>query len=124
MEINFSTILILVLIGLAAGAFGGFVGLGGGIIMIPAMVLFLGMSQYMAQGTSLAVMLPPIGILAAYNYWKAGQLNIRYALIIAVAFVVGSYFGSKFALKIPEDTMRKMFAIFLLIMAANLFFKK
>ncbi len=112
------------LIGLAAGAFGGFVGLGGGIIMIPAMVLFLGMSQYMAQGTSLAVMLPPIGILAAYNYWKAGQLNIRYALIIAVAFVVGSYFGSKFALKIPEDTMRKMFAIFLLIMAANLFFKK
>jgi len=121
---NFSTIIILILIGLAAGAFGGFVGLGGGIIMIPAMVLFLGMSQYMAQGTSLAVMLPPIGILAAYNYWKAGQLNIKFALIIAVAFVIGSYFGSKYALKIPEDTMRKLFAIFLLIMAANLFFKK
>ena len=121
---NFATLIILILIGLAAGAFSGLVGLGGGIIMIPAMVLLLGMSQYMAQGTSLAVMLPPIGILAAYNYWKAGELNLKYALIIAVAFVAGSYFGSKFALNIPQDTMRKLFAIFLVIMAINLFFKK
>jgi len=121
---NASTLIILILIGLAAGAFSGLVGLGGGIIMIPAMVLFLGMSQYMAQGTSLAVMLPPIGILAAYNYWKAGELNLKYALIIAVTFVVGSYFGSKFALNIPQDTMRKLFAIFLVIMAINMFFKK
>lgn len=121
---NITTLLILILIGLAAGAFSGLVGLGGGIIMIPAMVLFLGMSQYMAQGTSLAVMLPPIGILAAYNYWKAGELNLKFALIIAVTFVVGSYFGSKFALNIPQDSMRKIFAIFLVIMAINLFFKK
>jgi uncharacterized membrane protein YfcA len=121
---NLLTLIILILIGLAAGAFSGLVGLGGGIIMIPAMVLFLGMSQYMAQGTSLAVMLPPIGILAAYNYWKAGELNLKYALIISVTFVVGSYFGSKFALNIPQDTMRKLFAIFLVVMAINLFFKK
>ncbi len=121
---NITTLIILILIGLAAGAFSGLVGLGGGIIMIPAMVLFLGMSQYMAQGTSLAVMLPPIGILAAYNYWKAGELNLKFALIIAVTFVIGSYFGSKFALNIPQDSMRKIFAIFLLIMAINLFFKK
>lgn len=121
---NITTLLILILIGLAAGAFSGLVGLGGGIIMIPAMVLFLGMSQYMAQGTSLAVMLPPIGILAAYNYWKAGELNLKFALIIAVTFVIGSYFGSKFALNIPQDSMRKIFAIFLVIMAINLFFKK
>lgn len=121
---NITTLIILILIGLAAGAFSGLVGLGGGIIMIPAMVLFLGMSQYMAQGTSLAVMLPPIGILAAYNYWKAGELNLKFALIIAVTFVIGSYFGSKFALNIPQDSMRKIFAIFLVIMAINLFFKK
>ncbi len=121
---NFGVIIILILIGLFAGVFGGFVGLGGGVIMIPALVYILGMSQHAAQGTSLAVMLPPIGILAAYNYWKACEININYAMIIAASFIIGGYFGSKFALQMPVAMMKKIFAFALIIMAINMLIKK
>ena len=90
---NLTTIIILVIIGLMAGVFGGMFGVGGAIIMIPALVYFLGVDQHTAQGTSVAIMLPPIGLFAAYNYYKAGQVNIWYAVIIAVTFLVGGYFG-------------------------------
>ncbi len=120
---NLATLIILILIGLIAGVFSGLIGLGGAIIIIPALVFFLGMSQYTAQGTSLGVMLPPIGILAAYNYWKAGELNLKYALIIAGAFIIGGYVGSKFALDISENTLRRIFAISLAIIAIRMFFK-
>ena len=116
--------LILILIGLAAGLLGGLLGLGGGIILIPAMVYLLGFSQHQAIGTSLAVMLPPIGMFAAYNYYKAGQVNLKYALIIAVAFMAGSYLSSKFALTIPENTLKKIFSVLLLIVAIKMFFSK
>ncbi|NCA85671.1 MAG: sulfite exporter TauE/SafE family protein [Clostridia bacterium] len=119
-----STILILITIGLVAGILSGLIGLGGAVVMIPALVLFLGMSQYMAQGTSLAVMLPPIGLLAAWNYWKAGELNLKYAMIIAAAFIIGGYIGSKYALMIPENVLRKIFALALILVAVNMFFKK
>jgi len=122
MDIN--NLLILVMIGLVAGLLGGILGLGGGIIMIPAMVFLLGFTQHQAIGTSLAVMLPPIGMFAAYNYYKAGQVNLRYALIIAVAFMVGSYLSSKFALTIPENTLKKIFSILLVIVAIKMFFSK
>ncbi|MBS1587808.1 MAG: sulfite exporter TauE/SafE family protein [Bacteroidetes bacterium] len=118
------TIIILVLIGLLAGTLGGMVGLGGGIIIIPALVMFLSMDQRMAQGTTVAVMLPPIGLLAAYNYYKAGYVDIKYALIIAAAFIIGGYLGSKFALSIPQTAMRKGFAVLLLLIAAKMFFQK
>jgi len=121
---NITTLIILIIIGLVAGILSGLVGLGGAVIMIPALVFFMGMSQYSAQGTSLAVMLPPIGILAAYNYWKAGEANLKFALIIAGAFIIGGYFGSKFAMDIPVHTLRKIFAIALIIIALNMFFKK
>jgi uncharacterized membrane protein YfcA len=121
---NMSTILILITIGLAAGILSGFIGLGGAIVIIPALVLFLGMSQYMAQGTSLAVMLPPIGLLAAWNYWKAGELNLKYAMIIATAFIIGGYIGSKYALMVSENMLRKIFAAALFLVAVNMFFKK
>ncbi len=121
---NMSTILLLIIIGLAAGILSGFIGLGGAIIIIPALVLFMGMSQYMAQGTSLAVMLPPIGLLAAWNYWKAGELNLKYAMIIAAAFIIGGYIGSKYALTVSENTLRKVFAAALFLVAVNMFFKK
>ena len=121
---NLTTFIILIVIGLLAGIFSGMVGLGGAVIMIPSLVFLLGMSQYMAQGTSLAVMLPPIGILAAWNYWKAGELNLKYALIIAGAFIIGGYIGSRFALEIPVQSLRKIFAIALVIIAINMFFIK
>jgi len=82
-----SMLLILLAIGVVTGVMAGMLGIGGAIIMVPALVFIMGFSQQMAQGTSLAVMLPPIGIIAAYNYWKAGQVNIKFALILAVAFI-------------------------------------
>lgn len=119
-----STIVILIVIGLVAGTFSGLIGIGGAIIIIPSLVFLLGMDQYNAQGTSLATMLLPIGLLAAINYYKAGELNIKYAMIIAAAFFLGGYIGSKFALSIPVNTLRKIFAGILMIIAVKMFFGK
>jgi uncharacterized membrane protein YfcA len=121
---DLGTVTILVIIGLAAGVLGGMIGVGGGIIIIPALVFLLGMSQHMAQGTSLAVMLPPIGLLAAYNYYRAGAVDLKYAAVIAVAFLLGGYFGSKIALGIPVDTLKRVFGIFLLLMGLQMVFGK
>jgi uncharacterized protein len=121
---NLVTIIILVLIGLMAGVFGGMFGVGGAIIMIPALVYFLGVDQHTAQGTSVAIMLPPIGLFAAYNYYKAGQVNIWYAVIIAMAFMVGGYFGSKIAMVLPESIMKKVFGILLILVALKMIFTK
>jgi len=121
---NLITIIILVIIGLMAGVFGGMFGVGGAIIMIPALVYFLGVDQHTAQGTSVAIMLPPIGLFAAYNYYKAGEVNIWYAVIIATAFLIGGYFGSVIALKLPENLMRKLFAILLILVALRMLFVK
>ena len=119
-----SLLLILIGIGIVTGATAGMLGIGGAIVMIPALVFFLGFSQQMAQGTSLAVMLPPIGIIAAYNYYKAGQVNVKYAIILAVAFMVGSYFTSKIAVNIPANTLKKIFSVFLILIAIKMFFSK
>jgi len=102
----------------------GMLGIGGALIMIPALVYMMGLSQHMAQGTSLAVMLPPIGILAAFNYWKVGQVNIKFALILAAAFIIGSYFGSKLALTLPQPVLKKIFGILLLVVAARMLLSK
>ena len=119
-----STFLILVIIGLAAGFLGGMIGLGGAIILIPALVMFLAMDQRMAQGTTIAIMLPPIGLFAAFNYYKAGYVNIKYALIIAVVFMIGGYLGSKLALNVPVSTLKKIFAVVLVLIAAKMVFTK
>jgi uncharacterized protein len=119
-----TTFVILLLIGLVAGIFSGMIGIGGAIIIIPALIFILHMDQHTAQGTSLAIMLPPIGLLAAYNYFKAGALNLQYAMIIAAAFFVGGYLGSKFAVSIPVDTLRRVFAIVLILLAVKLLWYK
>ena len=112
------------LIGLAAGALGGMVGIGGGILMVPAMVYFLHFSQKMSQGTSLAVLCMPVGILGAINYYKVGNVDIKVALTLAVGFVGGSLLGSKLAIGLPEASMRKGFAIFLVLVAVQMWFKQ
>jgi hypothetical protein len=117
-------ILILIVIGIITGVMAGMLGIGGAIIMIPALVYLLGISQQTAQGTSLAVMLPPVGIIAAFNYYKAGHVNIRFAIILAVFFLVGSYFGSKLAVNIPENVLRKIFGVLLLLVAAKMLLSK
>lgn len=119
-----SMILILIVIGIITGVMAGMLGIGGAIIMIPALVFLLGISQQTAQGTSLAVMLPPVGIIAAYNYYKEGQVNIRFAIILAVFFLVGSYFGSKLALNLPQPVLKKIFGILLLLVAAKMLLSK
>lgn len=124
MKMSISMILILIVIGIITGIMAGMLGIGGAIIMIPALVFILGISQQTAQGTSLAVMLPPVGILAAYNYYKAGQVNIKFAIILAVFFLVGSYFGSKLALTLPQNILKKVFGVLLLLVAVRMLFSK
>ncbi|MCW3127660.1 MAG: sulfite exporter TauE/SafE family protein [Bacteroidetes bacterium] len=119
-----STFITLAMIGLAAGTLSGMVGLGGGIIIIPAMVYLLGVDQRMAQGTSIALMLPPIGVFAAYNYYKAGYINIKYAIVIALTFFIGGYIGSKLSLALPEATVKKVFAGIMIITALKMMIGK
>lgn len=109
------TILILIAIGIVAGMLSGFVGVGGGMVIVPALIYFLGLTQFQAQGTSLALMIPPIGILAVMNYWKADSVNVHYAIIIAITFILGGYLGSKMALKLPEAQVKLIFGIVMLI---------
>ncbi len=124
MKMSTSMLLILIIIGIITGVMAGMLGIGGAIIMIPALVFLLGISQQTAQGTSLAVMLPPVGIIAAYNYYKAGHVNIRFAIILAVFFLVGSYFGSKLALTLPQPVLKKIFGVLLLLVAAKMLLSK
>jgi uncharacterized protein len=124
MKMSVSMLLLLLGIGIITGIMAGMLGIGGAIIMIPALVYFMGFSQQSAQGTSLAVMLPPIGILAALNYYKAGYVNMKFAMILAFAFLIGSYFGSKYALTLPQAALKKIFGVLLLLVAAKMLFTK
>lgn len=118
------TIIILVIIGLIAGILGGFVGVGGGIIVVPALIFFLGMNQFQAQGTSLAMMLPPIGLLAVLNYAKNDNLNWKYAFILAGAFIIGGFFGSKLSLSLSPQLVKKAFGVLMIVAALKLIFGK
>ena len=117
------TIIYVMLIGLIAGVLSGLIGIGGGIIMIP-LLLLLGFTQQQAQGTSLAALLPPVTLLAVINYHKAGVIEWRYALLISAVFIIGGFFGSKLAIQINPKTLKKIFAIVLVLIAGNLFFEK
>ena len=121
---NITTCFILIVIGLLAGILSGLVGVGGGILMIPLLIMLLGFTQHQAQGTALFAMLPPIGILAALNYYKQGFVKYEYALVIALAFVLGGYFGSKLAISLPEQTVRRIFGFVMLIGAIKLLVSK
>ena len=115
-------ILIVILVGVAAGMLGGLVGVGGGLIIVPSLVYFLGMSQHSAQGTSLGLILLPVGILAVLNYYKQGQVDFRIVGLLAVGFLAGSYFGSKIALSLPQETVKKIFAAFMMLVAIKMLF--
>jgi uncharacterized membrane protein YfcA len=106
-------ILILILIGLSSGILSGLIGVGGGIIIVPALIYFLGLTQHEAQGTSLALLLLPIGILAVMNYYNKGLIDVKVVGIMAVAFVLGGWLGSKLALSISEAALKRVFAVVL-----------
>jgi uncharacterized membrane protein YfcA len=104
-------VIILILIGLFAGILSGLVGVGGGIIVVPALVLILNFSQHEAQGTSLGLLLLPVGILAVLNYYNKGYIDVKVVLIMGAAFVLGGWLGSKLALQLSQELVRKIFAI-------------
>ena len=117
-------IIKLIAIGMSAGILSGLIGVGGGILVVPALIYFMGVDQHTAQGTSLSILLLPIGILAVINYYKEGNLNIAYAGIIAAAFVLGGYFGSKFSLTIDGNVLTKVFGGFMLVVGIKMIFFK
>lgn len=114
----------LILIGLCAGVFAGMFGIGGGLIIVPALVLIYGMTQHAAVGTSLGAILLPVGALSAWVYWKNGNLNIMYAALIAGGLFLGAYFGAKLVQPVSDVTLRRMFAGFLILVSLRLFWQK
>jgi len=116
------TILILSGIGIFAGMMSGFIGIGGGVIIVPALVYFMGVTQHTAIGTSLLLMLPPIGILAVMNYYKASHINWGYGLVIAIAFIIGGYFGSKISLRLNANVVKMVFGIFMLYVSIKMIY--
>src|SRR5687768_12565316 len=106
-------IILLVVIGLASGMLSGLVGVGGGIIIVPALVYFLGFSQHEAQGTSLGLLLLPVGVLAVANYYNKGFIDIKVVAIMCLAFVIGGWLGSKISLSLSQEVVKKIFAIIL-----------
>lgn len=122
MEITTTTVLILLAIGLFSGMLGGMVGIGGGIVIVPALIYFLGFSQLNAQGTSLALIMFPVGVLGVINYYKQGHIDFNIVFILAIGFVVGSFLGSKFAMNIPQAFVKKSFAMLMIVIAMKMLF--
>ena len=118
------SIFFYLLLGLIAGTFSGLIGIGGAIIIIPSLVLLFGLSQHTAQGTTLALMVPPIGLLAAWTYYKRGFVDLKIAGLICLGFFVGGLFGAKFATEIPDEILRKIFGAILLAASLKMIFFK
>jgi uncharacterized membrane protein YfcA len=116
------TMTLIVIIGLAAGILGGMIGIGGGLVIVPALIYFMAFSQHEAQGTSLGLLLLPVGILGVLNYYKKGYVDLKAVGLLSIGFVVGSYLGSKWALSLPQTTLKKVFAVFLLLLAIKMLF--
>lgn len=115
-------IVILIIIGITAGIIGGMTGLGGGAIVVPALIFAFGFSQIEAQGTSAAMLLFPIGSLAVYNYHIKGQVNWKFALIMVFSFILGGFFGSKIALLIDEKIVKRIFGVLMLFVAFKMLY--
>jgi uncharacterized protein len=121
-NMDIQTMLIIILVGVAAGILGGLVGVGGGIIIVPALVYLLGVSQKTAQGTSLALIMLPVGILGVLQYYRQGHVDFKVVGLLAIGFFLGSYLGSKFALSLPQTTIKKIFAVLMILIAVKMLF--
>jgi uncharacterized protein len=116
--------ILYVALGLVAGVLGGMFGIGGGSILIPALVFLFGLTQHQAQGTSLAVMVPPIGILAAMSYYRAGNVKLGMAGFICAGFLVGGLIGAQLIQNVPDLLLKRLFGIFLLIISVRMILTK
>jgi hypothetical protein len=114
------TTFLLIAIGLVAGVFAGMFGIGGGIVIVPALMLVVKLKEVEAIGTSLAALIPPVGLLGAIEYYKTGSINIRYAGLVALGLFVGAYFGARIMVSLPPELIRRLYAIFLLAIAARM----
>jgi len=112
------------ILGLLAGALSGLVGLGGGFVIVPALVFIFGFSQHQAQGTTLALLVPPIGILAAWTYYRQGFVDVRVAALIAAGFVVGSFLGARHAMTLSNETLEKVFGVALVLIGLKMILGK
>lgn len=117
-------IFLYLLLGLVTGVFSGLIGIGGAIIIIPCLVLLFGLSQHMAQGTTLALMVPPIGLLAAWTYYKQGNVDLKIAGLICLGFFFGGLVGAQLATKISDEMLRKIFGVVLLVASLRMIFFK
>ena len=115
--------LIYVLVGLVVGILVGFMGIGGGVVLVPAMVYLLHMDQHTSQGTSLFMQLPPLGLGALLMYWRKGQVDLRAGVICALGIFLGGYFGSKMAIRLSSKDLRELFGVFLIVAAVLLWRK-
>lgn len=116
--------LLYIFLGLVAGIFGGMFGIGGGMILIPAMVYLLGLTQHQAQGTTLAIMVPPIGLLAALRYYYSGNVKLGMAGLICLGFFVGGLIGANFVQNLSDPLLKRMFGVFLLFVSINMILGK
>lgn len=123
-QLNMEAIIILLILGMVAGILSGMVGIGGGIVIVPALVYFLGYTQHQAQGTVLFMFLLPIGILGVFNYYNAGHIEFKTAFIIASTFIVGSYFGSKISIAVDQATLKKVFGAILFLVSLKMILGK
>ena len=117
-------ILLFIALGLASGVSSGFIGLGGGTIIIPALVYLFGLTQQQAQGTTLALMVPPIGLLAAWTYYHHGYVNIKIASFVCIGFLIGGLIGARIAVGLPNETLRKIFGITIVLIGLYTIVKK
>ncbi|OPX30663.1 MAG: permease [Candidatus Omnitrophica bacterium 4484_171] len=117
-------IIYLLLLGVVAGVLSGFLGIGGGVVIIPALIYIFDLTQHQAQGTTLALMVPPIGLLAAMSYYRAGNVKISMAAFICAGFFIGALIGAEYANKIPDMVLRKTFGVFILFIAVKLIIGK
>ncbi len=115
---------LYLLLGLFAGTFSGLIGIGGGVIIVPALVFLFGFSQHRAQGTTLALLVPPIGLLAAWTYYKQGYVDLKVALIMCVGFFLGGLFGAKIATSMSNLVLEKVFGVALFLIALKMIFAK
>jgi uncharacterized protein len=119
-----TTMFLYLLLGLVAGALSGLIGIGGGVIIVPALVFLFGLSQHQAQGTTLALLIPPIGILAAWVYYKEGYVDFKIAALVAAGFMVGSMVGAKFANTLSNMVLERVFGVALLLIALKMILSK